>query len=185
MTSDFHPIRLPDRLTDGVVVLDPFRLDDAEAHWRGDDAEMRRRFDAVRPATLEETRGVMRRWIACRAAGGPQFPYAIRDAPGTLVGGCELRRPTPDRAHVSYWAYPEHRGHGYAARALALVSQAAGALAEIERFEAHIEADNLASRRVAEKNGFEPIGEVEDEVWSGGTVTRLVFSRAARMGPSA
>jgi RimJ/RimL family protein N-acetyltransferase len=182
MAADFHPIRLPDSLSDGMILLDAHTPDDAEPHWRGEDDEMRRRFDAIRPATLEEIRGAVQRWIDYRAAGGPQFAYALRQPSGTLMGGCELQRRTADRAHVSYWTYPAFRGHGYGARALALLCAAATAeIAGIERFEAHIEPDNLASRRVAEKNGFVETGVTDDEAWHGATVRRLVFERPAGM----
>jgi len=183
MTAAFHPIRLPQSLNDGVILLDAHTPDDAEAHWRSEDDEMRRRFDSLRPATLEEIRGAVQRWIDFRAAGGPQFVYAMRDPTGALMGGCELQRRTAERAHVSYWTYPAFRGHGYGAHALALLLAAAAAeIAEIERFEAHIEADNLASRRVAEKNGFTEAGVIDDETWHGGIVRRLVYERPARPG---
>jgi RimJ/RimL family protein N-acetyltransferase len=181
MSADFHPIRLPGRLTDGVIALDAHTPDDAEPHWRGEDDEMRLRFDALRPATLEEVQGAVQRWIDFRAAGGPQFAYAMRDGSGTLIGGCELQRRSVETAHVSYWTYSDFRGHGYGARALTLLCAAAAAeIPEIERFEAHIEPDNLASRRVAEKNGFVEIGVIDDETWHGGVVRRLVYERVAR-----
>jgi RimJ/RimL family protein N-acetyltransferase len=163
-----------------VIVLDAHTLADAEAHWRGEDDEMQRRFDALRPATLAEISSAIQRFIDARAAGGPQFAYAMRDLSGVLMGGCDLRRPSADCAHVAYWTFPDFRGHGYGARALALLLGAASGIAEIERFEAHVEADNLASRRLAEKNGFTEIGVTEDEAWHGGKVTRLVYSRPAR-----
>jgi RimJ/RimL family protein N-acetyltransferase len=129
VTVDFHPLRLADRLTDGVIVLDPHTLADAEAHWAGEDAEMMRRFDALRRATLDEIKGAMQRWIDFRAAGGPQYPYAMRDLSGVLMGGAELQRRTADCCHVSYWTYPDFRGHGYAARTLALLCAAAAGAA--------------------------------------------------------
>ena len=180
MTADFHRIRLPESLGDGVILLNPHTPDDAEPHWRGEDEEMRLRFDALRPATLEEVRAAVQRWIDFRADGGPQFAYAMRQPSGTLIGGCELQRRTADRAHVSYWTHAAFRGHGYGARALTLLCAAAAEITEIEWFEAHIEADNLASRRVAEKNGFVEIGVIDDEAWHGGTVRRLIYERPAR-----
>jgi RimJ/RimL family protein N-acetyltransferase len=184
MSADFHPIRLPDSLSDGVILLDAHTPDDAQPHWRGEDAEMRRRFDALRPATLEEVRGAVQRWIEARVAGGPQFAYAMREPSGLLIGGCELRRPLIGCCHVSYWSFLAFRGRGYGARALALLRAAAAEIAEIEWFEAHIEPDNLASRRVAEKNGFVETGVTDDETWHGGVVRRLVYERPARAPPA-
>src|SRR6476620_11167852 len=83
---------LPADLSDGVILLDAHRMEDAEAHLLGEDEEMRRRFDAVRPATLNETRQALERWIAARDCGGdPMFAYAMRELSGQLIGGCELR----------------------------------------------------------------------------------------------
>ena len=86
-----QPIRLPKTLSDGVVVLDGHTLSDAQAHWDGEDAEMVRRFEAPRHATLHEVRCTMQRWMDARAAGRPNFCYAIRMSDGLLVGGCEVR----------------------------------------------------------------------------------------------
>lgn len=56
-----QPLRLPQTLSDGEALLDGHTPADAEAHWTGEDDEMRRRFDAPRPATLEETRAAIQR----------------------------------------------------------------------------------------------------------------------------
>ena len=65
-----HPIRLPESLTDGEIILDSHTILDAEAHLRGEDEEMLRRFDTSQRSTLEQTRVAISRWIDARAAGG-------------------------------------------------------------------------------------------------------------------
>src|SRR5580704_9049906 len=133
MADDFFPMPLPPTLTDGVVMLDGHTVEDAEAHHAGEDMEMVRRFDGVEKAPLEDIRGAMRRWIAMRAAGGPQFAYAMRDlASGVLVGGCEMQRRRADTAHMSYWLYPAFRGRGYASRGLALLCTEAAKIDGVE-----------------------------------------------------
>ena len=173
------PIRLPDALTDGVALLDGPRPEDAEAHWAGEDFEMIRRFDPplYRKGTLEQVRGVMRQWSDARAAGGPMFVYAIRAGQGPLVGGVELRRITPERANVSYWVYPPFRGQGYAARGLRLLSNAARAVDALSQLEAHIDADNVASQRVALAAGYLSAGAIDDEDAHGDRISRLIFVR--------
>jgi RimJ/RimL family protein N-acetyltransferase len=160
-----YPIRLPETLTDGVILLDDPRPEDAEAHWSGEDFEMIRRFDPslYRKVTLEHTRGVMLMWAQARAAGGPMFVYAIRARHGPLAGGVELRRITRERGNVSYWVYPPFRGMGYASRGLRLLSDAAREVEGLVQLEAHIDADNLASQRVAQAAGYIPAGENDDE----------------------
>jgi RimJ/RimL family protein N-acetyltransferase len=178
MSRTFFALPLPLALGDGVIVLDAHRVEDAEAHHAGEDEEMLRRFDSPRKSRLEEMRGAIGRWITMRAAGGPQFAYALRDLSGVLMGGCEMRRATPDCAQVSYWLFPTFRGHGYANRALALLCAEADKIEALTRVEAHIDADNLASQGVALHNGFARDGTVADETWSGLTVTRLRFVRS-------
>ena len=177
MKTEDSPIRLPASLTDGVIFLDAHALVDAEAHWRGEDDEMRRRFDAPRPATLEETRAAIGRWIEARAAGGPNFVYGLRSRTGVLMGGCEIRRLGPGLAHVSYWVFPGFRGRGHAARALRLLCEAAAEIADLRHLEAHIDPGNLASRRVAEAAEFTEAGVVEDESWAGELSTRVLYVR--------
>jgi RimJ/RimL family protein N-acetyltransferase len=180
MPADDLRLDLPARLTDGVVVLGPYALTDAHAHWRGEDEEMRRRFDAPNPetaASLEATRAAIGQFIEARAAGGPNIAYAVRTLAGDLVGGCELRRPAIDCVHVSYWTYAGWRGRGFAARSLARLCAAVGTLKPVRRIEAHIDPDNIASREVAAKAGFKLCGETQDVSWAGAVSTRLVYAR--------
>jgi RimJ/RimL family protein N-acetyltransferase len=174
---ELYPIRLPERLTDGVIVLDAHTVADAEAHLHGEDEEMRRRFDATEVATLEHARQVMQRWIDARAAGGPNFVYALRGPSRELLGGCELRLLAADRANVSYWISWEHRGRGHAIRALKLLCDAAAGLENLGRLEAHIAPDNLASRKVAEGAGFVETGTVEETAWTGAVSTMALYVR--------
>jgi RimJ/RimL family protein N-acetyltransferase len=170
-------LRLPDRLGDGVVLLDAHRIEDAEAHLQGEDAEIRRRFDAERPATLEETRRAMARWIEGRAAGEPMFAYAVRLPSGQLIGGCELRMRSATGANLSYWVFPRFRGRGYALRAVALLCDAAAHIRGLERLEARIAPDNKSSRRAAEKAGFKEAGMVEEKAWTGAVSMMTLYVR--------
>jgi RimJ/RimL family protein N-acetyltransferase len=178
--EDLPVLRLPDTLADGVVLLDAHRTGDAEAHLDGEDAEMRRRFDAERPATLEETRRAMARWIEGRAAGTPMFAYAVRLPSGELIGGCEIRMRSPTSANVSYWIYPPFRGRGYALRAVTLLCRAAKGVEGLERLEARIAPDNTRSHRVAEKAGFKKAGTVEERAWTGAVATMNLYVRPVR-----
>jgi RimJ/RimL family protein N-acetyltransferase len=173
-----HPIRLPETLTDGVLVLDGPTLADAEAHHEREDDEMRLRFDAPRRATLDEMRGAMQRWMDARAAGYPNFAYMARLPGAGLIGGCEIRRVEPDVANVSYWIYPLFRRQGHAARAMRLLLAAAPAIAGLRIIEAHVSPDNLASRRLAENLGFTESGTVEETAWHGGVSTMVRYELA-------
>ncbi|MGA0604322.1 GNAT family N-acetyltransferase [Caulobacter sp. KR2-114] len=176
MPEETPPLDLPERLTDGVVMLDGHVGADAAAHHAGEDAEMRRRFHAPRPATLQEIRAAVQRWVDALAAPAPTRVYALRDGAGVLMGGAEARRTGASSADVSYWIYPAFRGRGLAARALALLVDALGQ-SGIATVEAHIDPDNLASRRTAERAGFEEAGLVTETEWTGETVTRVRYVR--------
>jgi RimJ/RimL family protein N-acetyltransferase len=173
-------LRLPEALSDGVILLDAHTVEDAEAHLEGEDEEMRLRFDAPRPATLADARAAMARWREGRAAGGPMFAYALRQPSGRLMGGCELRMLSPYAANVSYWVFPPFRRKGFAARALDLLCQAASHIEHLERLEAHIAPDNLASRRVAEGAGFVETGTVMETAWTGTSSTMVPYVRTVR-----
>ena len=164
------PLNLPDTLSDGVIQLDRPTIADADAHVAGEDREMRLRFESPNPdtpATSEHTRGVFAGWIAARAAGGPKLVYALRDGSGQLVGGCEMRRVSEREAAVSYWVYPAFRRRGFGARALTLLCAAALETPGLKHLVAHIDADNLASRRTAERAGLDTVGVVEDRETDG------------------
>jgi len=172
-----HPIGLPESVTDGEIILDSHTILDAEEHLRGEDEEMLRRFDTSHRSTLEQTQVAIRRWIDARAAGGPMFAYALRQPSRLLMGGCEIRLLSPNRANISYWIFPEFRNQGYATRALMLLCENVARIQHIQEIEAHIDADNIASRRVAEKAGFIETGIVEDKSWAGAISSRVLYVR--------
>jgi RimJ/RimL family protein N-acetyltransferase len=154
------------RLTDGIIVLDGFTLDDAEAHLAGEDEEHARRFGwypaRSTPATV---RSAIVRWQQEWRSGGTRRAFATRIvATGELVGGCELRVIEPRLAHVSYWTIPAHRRLGFAGRAVRLATDYAFAELGVERLEILVAPDNVASRRVAFRAGFVEEGIVAGEL---------------------
>lgn len=136
---------------------------------------MRRRFGAMRPATLDATRRAMVHWIEGRAAGRPMFAYAVRSLTELLMGGCELRMRSAGVASISYWLFPVFRGQGHAVRAVELLCEAARAVEGLNRLEARIAPDNERSRRVAEKAGFFAAGTIEETDWTGATSTMILY----------
>lgn len=178
-------MRLPESLTDGVVVLDAHVLADARAHWEGEDDELRLRFESPGRPTLDQTRASIGRWIEARATGGPMIAYALRDPSGVLMGGCEIRPLSAGRANLSYWVFPAFRKQGHATRALRLLSEAAVAIEGCRWLEAHIDSDNRASRVVAERAGFVESGVVMYESWASAPSSRILYIRLIAPDPSA
>jgi RimJ/RimL family protein N-acetyltransferase len=71
------------------------------------------------------------------------------------VAGSIGMSPRPERiGHIGYWCAPEHRGHGWTARALRLFAHHAFNELGVERLELVTEPDNTASQRVAARAGF-------------------------------
>lgn len=143
------------------LILDAFVPADAPVLCAADhDPEHRRRFefpDDFVPS-LEHSRAVIVRWAdECRA--GVRFPFAVRDAAsGTLVGGCELYPIGDGAANVSCWTYPPHRGRGIATQAVRQLCAIGFADLGFRRMEFSADPDNVASRRVAIRNGFREVG---------------------------
>ncbi|HEX2081160.1 MAG TPA: GNAT family N-acetyltransferase [Longimicrobium sp.] len=143
------------------LILDCFVPDDAPVLCEADhDPEHRRRFefpDDFVPS-LEHSRAVIARWAEERRAG-VRFPFAVRDAAtGTLLGGFELRPLGEGTANIAYWTYPPHRGRGVATEAVRQACALAFAELGFRRIELKADLDNVASRRVALRNGFREVG---------------------------
>ena len=151
-----------DNLSDGAVNLTFFTVNDAAVMCAGDaDPELRRRFEfpADFAPSLTHSEQVITRWQAERMAG-TRFPFAVRStATNELLGGCELRPLGNGFANVSYWTYPSYRRRGVATRALRLVCEVAFAEFRYHTLEVLIDADNVASRKVASAAGFAEIGQ--------------------------
>ena len=151
-------------LTDGVIILNAYTNDDIPAHLAGEDEETARRFGWWPQTSTEATvRDAFSCWAHHWETGGPTRTFAARQAvTGRLVGGCELRLQPDGTAQVSYWTSASKRRRGHATRALALLLRYAQSIS-VNRAEAEIAIDNLASRRVAEKAGMQPAGTYTDE----------------------
>lgn len=146
-------------LTDGVVRLRPFAVEDAEALatiWA--DPAIRARNGVPEPS--EEA---ALRWIADRAAGaasGKAWEWAVVDAATDRLAG---RRALKEiewqhrRAVAACWIAPGFRGRQFAARSLRLAAAHAFA-SGIIRVQAECETDNLASIRSVTAAGMRPEG---------------------------
>ncbi|GAA0740286.1 GNAT family N-acetyltransferase [Dactylosporangium roseum] len=153
----------PAVLSDGPVVLRPYRRSDARA-W----AEVRRAneqwlakweptpygtwHDLNSPAAFRAVHADLRR--AARQGGA--MPFAVC-YDGTLVGQITLGnivRRAFCSGYAGYWIDARFAGRGIIPTALALVVDHAFSVGGLHRIEVNIRPDNLASRRVVEKLGF-------------------------------
>jgi ribosomal-protein-alanine N-acetyltransferase len=90
---------------------------------------------------------------------------------GAIAGHLSLARirgDILDSADIGYWVAPCRRGHGIATRAIGLAAVHAFELLGLRRLHATTGADNLASRRALEANGFQMVGVTHDLALVGG-----------------
>jgi RimJ/RimL family protein N-acetyltransferase len=83
--------------------------------------------------------------------------WAVTDGDGTLIGTIATFPSDDGNPEVTYWIARPHWGQGHASRALALVLEQTG-----RPVLARVALDNLGSRRVLEKAGFDVVGSNHD-----------------------
>jgi RimJ/RimL family protein N-acetyltransferase len=144
-------------LSDGVVVLRPFRAEDAPAVAAACQDPDILRWVPMIPSPYGEADA--RAFILTTLQAwheGTGYELAIAEAAtGRYVGSIGLHLgPNPRRHSIGYLVAPEFRGRGYATRALRLLTRWGFEKFAIERLALWTLVGNTASQRVAEKAGF-------------------------------
>lgn len=142
------------QLTDGSLVLRPWRLADAPAVVAAcRDPEIPRWIPFV-PAPYTDEDGLT--YIqGCIDAGESRHPFAIVDADaGTLYGSIDMGVNSMRTGHIGYWLVRDARGRGLCTAALRRLCRFAFDDLGLERLELMTDPENVASQRVAEKVGF-------------------------------
>jgi [ribosomal protein S5]-alanine N-acetyltransferase len=151
MQSSFLRDALSAAMTDGEIALRPFADSDAEMLERVRTDETIGRWMSVLPRPAED----FLRWAAEGRSEGSILFFAICDAGEDEPRGGVATSADPDlRAGMGYWLLPEGRGRGLATRALRLLSTNVLEQTACQRCELWVDADNVASRRVAERAGY-------------------------------
>jgi 8-oxo-dGTP diphosphatase len=156
------PVRQHDRVlstfSDGVVLIRPLAVSDAEAHFAGEDDEMIRWLSGA-PSTLESNRDFIADTLRMWAAGGPQFVFGVRwAATDELVGTIDARTREeelgPGQVNIAYGVYPPWRGRGIAVRAVALMMEFLRTLPDATQGVIRVDPANRRSAAVARAAGF-------------------------------
>jgi RimJ/RimL family protein N-acetyltransferase len=146
-------------LTDGIVMLRPWRHDDISVlvECLDGDEEIARWLDMIpQPYGAAEAR----MWIDQATSywrEGTAAPFAVIDAgTGDVIGGVGFRWVGEEHGvgEVGYWLRREARGRGLTSRAVQLVSRWALDTLGCQRLQLRADKDNAPSLRVAEKAGF-------------------------------
>lgn len=140
MKTVLRPLHLSDHDAVFAMMAEPEAV--AMAAFTADDPADRAAFDEH-----------MARVLSIREA----YQWAVIEGDGTLVGTIARFPAEHDVAEVTYWIAQAHWGQGHASRALALVLEQTG-----RPVLARVALDNLGSRRVLEKAGFEVVGRDRD-----------------------
>jgi [ribosomal protein S5]-alanine N-acetyltransferase len=137
-------------LSDGELVLRPWRADDLDALVVAiDDPEIGRWMPKI-PHPYSPEAGAA---YLARSAGREGRFAIVAAGDRTLLGGISLVPKRWGRAEIGYWIRADARGRGLATRALVLVSRW-GLERGFRRLQLHADVENPASHRVAEKAGF-------------------------------
>nr|WP_042195704.1 GNAT family N-acetyltransferase [Kibdelosporangium sp. MJ126-NF4]CEL22171.1 acetyltransferase [Kibdelosporangium sp. MJ126-NF4]CTQ92952.1 acetyltransferase [Kibdelosporangium sp. MJ126-NF4] len=141
-------LRADDLLDDRPAILSTFT-----------DPEMKRWVADYRITDLSDA-GDYVQWRAREWARGTRCSWAVAEpTTGALLGEVDLRGLDDGDPQAACWTHPDHRGQGVASTALgAAVRFGFGALG-LDTIGYQHDADNIASRRVAEKCGFRLTGE--------------------------
>jgi RimJ/RimL family protein N-acetyltransferase len=147
-------------LSDGVVTLRPWRIEDVDALVAciDGDEEIARWLDAV-PQPYREAEA--RAWVEHATAAWREetsAPFAVTDASNSgllgSVGFGWVGEREEQAGEIGYWLRKEARGGGLTTRAVRLVSQWAVRELGCERLQLRADERNVSSQRVAEKAGF-------------------------------
>jgi len=172
-----------DRLTDGVIMLRPYRVSDIDSVYeaaRESIPELSVWMSWCRPDySIEEART----WIELQPdkwQKGAEYNFAISyNAEPLCLGGCGLN--VIDRgcgiANLGYWVRTSQTHKGIATAATLLLAQFAFNELKLNRVELTIAVDNQASLRVAEKAGATREGILRNRVVKNDTPSdAVVFS---------
>jgi ribosomal-protein-serine acetyltransferase len=157
-------------LTDGKIMLRPYRESDSEESYRAikeSSAEISVWLPfAHKDYSLKENRD----WVKQRPADwkkGTGYEFAIFDAKdGTMIGGCGINGidRANRRANLGYWVRTSHTGNGVATAATLLLAKWGFEVLKLTRIEILVAAGNERSLRVAEKVGARREGILRNRI---------------------
>jgi RimJ/RimL family protein N-acetyltransferase/8-oxo-dGTP pyrophosphatase MutT (NUDIX family) len=140
-------------LTDGVVLLRPWREEDVEAARAGHDDEIAHwlGLDPTAPPDKQHAEA-LDRWR--EGPGDGSTVSFVVEAEGRVVGTVQVHDQGNGVGDLWWTLYAGHRGRGYATRAVRLLVDYAIEELGLSRLEARVEPGNERSLRVATRAGL-------------------------------
>lgn len=149
-------------ITTERLILRPVAADDAEAIATLADnykvAVMLARLPY--PYKLENARQFID-WVKAAPDDMKVFILCLRNEARTFIGVCSYERRDDDHPELGYWLGEPYWGKGYMSEAVKAAVDHFFGVAKHERLISGCRLQNLASRRVLEKVGFEHSGRYE------------------------
>ena len=152
------------QLTDGSILLRPYRLSDVEPLYQAVRESLPELLPWIPWAHPDYSLEESKKWIElCTKtwAKGKEYNFVIVDAKdGSLLGSCGLNqvRRRARFANLGYWVRSKCTGKGIATAAALLVARFAFDELGLNRIEIGAATSNAASQRVAERIGAIPQG---------------------------
>ncbi|HET6626499.1 MAG TPA: GNAT family N-acetyltransferase [Nocardioidaceae bacterium] len=141
-------------LTDGVVVLRPWRDEDIDRAVEGHDEEIAHWFGTpADTGSYDQHKQAVESWRAAYAGGRSMVGFVVEHE-GEVVGSVEVRDLGKRTGRLSWTLYAGHRGQGHATRAVRLLVDYAIDALDLRRVEAEVEPGNQAAMRVATRAGL-------------------------------
>jgi RimJ/RimL family protein N-acetyltransferase len=153
--------------SDGVVLIRPLAVGDAEVHHAGEDDEIVRWLTGGR-STVPSNRVFIADSLELWRNDGPQFVFGVRRADNDeLTGTIDVRTVEPyllaGQVNIAYAVYPRWRGRGIATRAVRLMVEFLRARPGAREAVIRVDPDNLRSVGVARAAGFTLTHRTDDE----------------------
>lgn len=181
LNSDLGP---QPELTDGVVVLRPWRDEDIDPARLGHDEEIRHWFGFPEVVPSREIQAAaVERWRASYADNRSTVNFLVEHE-GRPAGWVEVRDKGDGVGDLSWGLYAGFRGKGLATRAVALLINYAFNELKLARLEAQTDPANIPSLRVAQRNGMRREGLAREfGTRDGARTDAVLFARLASDPP--
>jgi ribosomal-protein-serine acetyltransferase len=146
-------------LTNGKIILRPFRRQDAELIYEAILESMDELIPWLQFCHPDYSIGETRLWLSSRDKdwkAGTSYDFAIIDAEsGAFLGNCGLNQLNDESkmANLGYWVRTARAGRGIATAVVLLLAKFGFEELKLNRIEILVDVKNKRSQRVAEKTG--------------------------------
>jgi len=164
------PDRKKTELTDGTILLRPYRMSDAAETYRAIKSSLKEMGVFLPFAHPDYSLKESKAWLKQRPASwkaGEIYDFGIFDAKtGEQIGGCGLNNigKVDGYANLGYWVRSDRTGRGIAVAATRLLAKWGFDVLKLNRIEILVAVENTRSLRVAAKAGAKREGVLRNRI---------------------